>query len=125
MLESKTLKSTMPEAELPEVDTNMPEAKILQPSDPSVLVMVEEISNLTGGFVEFKPAAEAEEIIRTIFKYLKQFVTDKNTVYETNCRLLNQIIASKQDAKRLRYGLCVRISNITVIYSFNSCASDS
>ena len=63
---------------------------------------IEEISNLTGGLVELKPASSAEEIILTIFKYLKQFVTDKNAVYETNCRLLNQILGSKQDAKRLR-----------------------
>ena len=64
--------------------------------------VIEEISNLTGGLVELKPASTAEEIILTIFKYLKQFVTDKNAVYETNCRLLNQILGSKQDAKRLR-----------------------
>ena len=64
--------------------------------------VIEEISNLTGGLVELKPASSAEEIILTIFKYLKQFVTDKNAVYETNCRLLNQILGSKQDAKRLR-----------------------
>ena len=65
-------------------------------------LLIEEISNLTGGLVELKPASTAEEIILTIFKYLKQFVTDKNAVYETNCRLLNQILGSKQDAKRLR-----------------------
>ena len=65
-------------------------------------LVIEEISNLTGGLVELKPASTAEEIILTIFKYLKQFVTDKNAVYETNCRLLNQILGSKQDAKRLR-----------------------
>ena len=65
-------------------------------------LVIEEISNLTGGLVDLKPASTAEEIILTIFKYLKQFVTDKNAVYETNCRLLNQILGSKQDAKRLR-----------------------
>ena len=69
--------------------------------------VIEEISNLTGGLVELKPASTAEEIILTIFKYLKQFVTDKNAVYETNCRLLNQILGSKQDAKRLRIVLQV------------------
>ena len=70
--------------------------------DNNINHVIEEISNLTGGLVELKPASTAEEIILTIFKYLKQFVTDKNAVYETNCRLLNQILGSKQDAKRLR-----------------------
>ena len=69
--------------------------------------VIEEISNLSGGLVELNPASTAEEIILTIFKYLKQFVTDKNAVYETNCRLLNQILGSKQDAKRLRIVLQV------------------
>ena len=79
---------------------------VMQPAnethDIDIKHVIEEISNLTGGLVELKPASTAEEIILTIFKYLKQFVTDKNAVYETNCRLLNQILGSKQDAKRLR-----------------------
>ena len=79
---------------------------VMQPAnethDIDIKHVIEEISNLTGGLVELKPASAAEEIILTIFKYLKQFVTDKNAVYETNCRLLNQILGSKQDAKRLR-----------------------